>query len=314
MAQDDIQGQVVDAQGNPVDGAIVELTKSYQSSPLDEQVVRRVTTDSNGNYIFEEHPDGDGTTQEWHVAAYSHDGTAYVNSFNNPGVTADLPSNTIPDIGMFQSPLYQYTPATGLDANDGQTASAWTEQLAGAGDATAVGAPKYRADQAGSESVEYDAVDDGHDFPTDGDLPTGSGPVSFAATVYCKSTADIDAVVSYGNQTTGSRIIFGYNDGGQVRTSLYGGAGNASGGSISTGQWITMGAAISTDDLESYLNGASVATDTSASPSLDDANRSIGYAKADSGRYADIYLYDLVICDARESDQAFSDYHNDRLG
>jgi hypothetical protein len=97
MAQDDIQGQVVDAQGNPVDGAIVELTKSYQSSPLDEQVVRRTTTDANGNYIFEFHPDGDGTTQEWHVSCYNHDGTAYVNSFNNPGVTADLPSNAIPD-------------------------------------------------------------------------------------------------------------------------------------------------------------------------------------------------------------------------
>jgi len=97
MAQDDIQGQVVDGSGNPVSGAIVELTRSYQASPTDEQVVRRVTTDSNGNYIFEEHPDGDGTTQEWHVSAYSHDGTAYVNSFNNPGVTADLPEFAIPD-------------------------------------------------------------------------------------------------------------------------------------------------------------------------------------------------------------------------
>ena len=97
MAQDDIQGQVVDGSGNPVSGAIVELTKSYQSSPTEREKVFRTTTDSNGNYIFTGHPDGDGTTQEWHVAAYSHDGTAYVNSFNNPGVTADLPSNTIPD-------------------------------------------------------------------------------------------------------------------------------------------------------------------------------------------------------------------------
>jgi len=102
MAQDDIQGQVVDAQGNPVDGAIVELTKSYQSSPTGQEAVQRTTTDSNGNYIFEGHPDGDGTTQEWHVSAYNHDGTAYVNSFNNPGVTADLPSNTIPDSAILQ--------------------------------------------------------------------------------------------------------------------------------------------------------------------------------------------------------------------
>jgi len=97
MAQDDIQGQVVDAQGNPVSGAIVELTKSYQSSPTGQEAVQRTTTDSNGNYIFTGHQEGDGTTQEWHVSCYNHDGTAYVNSFNNPGVTADLPSNAIPD-------------------------------------------------------------------------------------------------------------------------------------------------------------------------------------------------------------------------
>jgi len=100
MAQDDIQGQVVDGSGNPVSGAIVELTRSYQASPTDEQVVRRTTTDSNGNYIFDYHPDGDGTTQEWHVSAYSHDGSEYTNSFNNPGVTADV--NPVPSTGIEQ--------------------------------------------------------------------------------------------------------------------------------------------------------------------------------------------------------------------
>jgi len=93
MAQDDIQGQVVDGSGNPVSGAIVELTKSYQSTPVEQQRAVRTTTDSNGNYIFNGHPDSDGTTQEWHVAAYTYDGTNYVNSFNNPGVTANLSTN-----------------------------------------------------------------------------------------------------------------------------------------------------------------------------------------------------------------------------
>jgi len=101
MAQDDIQGQVVDAQGNPVSGAIVELTRSFESNPVEEQTVLRTTTDSNGNYIFESHPDGDGTTQDYHVSCYNHDGTAYVNSFNNPGVTADL-SPAIPDSEIYQ--------------------------------------------------------------------------------------------------------------------------------------------------------------------------------------------------------------------
>jgi len=115
MAQDDIQGQVVDAQGNPVDGAIVELTKSYQSNPADEQVVLRTTTDSNGEYRFFYHPDGDGTTQEWHVSAYNHDGTAYVNSFYNPGLTAELRSNAIPDSAIHQ---WEYGEGSGTTVTD----------------------------------------------------------------------------------------------------------------------------------------------------------------------------------------------------
>jgi len=100
MTDQDIQGTVTDSNGDPVSGAIVELTKSYQTNPQNEQVVLRTTTDSNGNYVFNYHPDSDETSQEWHVSAYSHDGSSYLNSFNNPGVTADLPSTAIPDSGI----------------------------------------------------------------------------------------------------------------------------------------------------------------------------------------------------------------------
>jgi len=122
MAQDDIRGQVVDASGSPISGAIVELTKSYQSNPAGDGRVFRTTTDSNGNYLFKEHPDGDGTTQEWHVAAYSHDGTAYVNSFNNPGVTADLP-NVIPDSDIAQFEDGSLHPSFSGDTGDYQVTS-----------------------------------------------------------------------------------------------------------------------------------------------------------------------------------------------
>jgi len=148
MAQDDIQGQVVDGSGNPVSGAIVELTLSYQASPTDEQVVRRVTTDSNGNYIFDYHPDGDGTTQEWHVSAYSHDGTAYVNSFNNPGVTAELPSNAIPD-----SVEYQFSASSVSDGSD------WTSEGGGL-TLSANGTPTVISDgKNGEPVVRYDTAD-----------------------------------------------------------------------------------------------------------------------------------------------------------
>jgi len=156
MAQDDIQGQVVDGAGNPVSGAIVELTKSYQSSPLDEQVVRRTTTDTNGNYIFEFHPDGDGTTQEWHVSCYNHDGTAYVNSFNNPGVTADLPESLIPDSAVAQ---YNAKKITGI--SDGGSVSSRTDRV---GSLDLSGSATYRSGGInGFASVDYDGSNDGHD-------------------------------------------------------------------------------------------------------------------------------------------------------
>jgi len=152
MAQDDIQGQVVDAQGNPVSGAIVELTKSYQSSPTGQEAVQRTTTDSNGNYIFTGHPDGDGTTQEWHVSCYNHDGTAYVNSFNNPGVTADLPT-AIPDSELTQIADHIWN----MDEGSGGTIA----DSVGSADGTLNG-PVWTTGQggAGDAYLTFDAVDD----------------------------------------------------------------------------------------------------------------------------------------------------------
>jgi len=64
MANDDIQGTVTDANGNAVGGAIVALWD--QDNP---NIVKTTTADSNGNYMFEGHPDGNGTSVNWHVAA-----------------------------------------------------------------------------------------------------------------------------------------------------------------------------------------------------------------------------------------------------
>jgi len=181
MAQDDIQGQVVDGSGNPVSGAIVELTKSYQSNPQDEQVVRRVTTDSNGNYIFEEHPDGDGTTQEWHVAAYNYDGTAYVNSFNNPGVTADLPSNAIPD-----SAIYWWDPSA--------FASPWVDEVVSES-MTINGGLSSTTFGDGSDAVSGDG-NDGHGLAANRDVLYNSMSIE----------------VEISSTTTSAAFILGSND------------------------------------------------------------------------------------------------------
>jgi len=168
MAQDDIQGQVVDGAGNPVEDAIVELTRSYQSNPADEQVVLRTTTDSNGEYRFFYHPDGDDTTQEWHVSAYNHDGTAYVNSFNNPGVTAELRSNAIPDSVVTQqlTAWYRFEDGDARDyaSNDEYPDQSWDDSTAYDGTVTATyedagGITDFETG-ANSGAFDFDGVDD----------------------------------------------------------------------------------------------------------------------------------------------------------
>jgi len=197
MAQDDIQGQVVDGSGNPVSGAIVELTKSYQSSPQDEQVVRRVTTDSNGNYIFDYHPDGDGTTQEWHVAAYSHDGTAYVNSFNNPGVTADLPEVAIPDSAVLQYQIDEGSGTTLTDAigsNDGSlTGGTWTSDT----------------DMRGDYRINLDGTDDYIESSSNPTAMARDTDFSVALTVVKESSVSSGSITNWSDGTNQFNVHFG---------------------------------------------------------------------------------------------------------
>ena len=120
MAQDDIRGTVVDSSSNAVSGAVVEVAPARQDATTAEDTVVRTTTDSNGDYIIDSHPFGDGTTKEWHVSAYYWDGSAWVNSLNKPGVTADL-SSLIPDSVVHQYPYSTFSTST------------WSDNVGGAG-------------------------------------------------------------------------------------------------------------------------------------------------------------------------------------
>ncbi len=95
MASDDIQGTIVDQGGNAVEGAVV-----YLFSQDNTNVVAKTTTDANGNYIFNSHPDGDGSSQNWHIVAEYDDGTNYYNTYSKPYVNAQVFS-PIPDSGIY---------------------------------------------------------------------------------------------------------------------------------------------------------------------------------------------------------------------
>lgn len=89
MADSDIQGTVTES-GNAVEGATVWLWRADLTGS--DAVVASTTTDSNGAYIFTEHPDGTGQTEVWHVAA-QYDGTENFQFESEWGVTAALPSS-----------------------------------------------------------------------------------------------------------------------------------------------------------------------------------------------------------------------------
>jgi len=282
MAQDDIQGQVVDGSGNPVSGAIVELTRSYQSSPQDEQVVRRVTTDSNGNYIFEEHPDGDGTTQEWHVSAYSHDGTAYVNSFNNPGVTADLPEFAIPDSGVSRWEFEQ-------NANDSWNGNDGTEQSDVQYSTTA---------QVGSYSLDLDTTTDYVDTP----VTSIQTPFSITLWVNLRSTSGVNSakgcmwsMYSGGNNDV---YLWPSSDFTFVDDTS---TGVSSGVNPSTNMWYHVACVRGDADARIYVDGNREGS-ASASANTFDAN------SFQFGRFGDgSRNMDGLLDDARYYDKALSD-------
>jgi len=82
------------------------------------------------------------------VSAYNHDGTTYVNSFNNPGVTADLPSNAIPD-----SVVVQYRGSEFTQGNN-----TWPADVGP--DMSMTGDPQTETLQNGQDGVRGDGTDD----------------------------------------------------------------------------------------------------------------------------------------------------------
>jgi len=87
---DQISGQVIGPDGTPVQGAVVQIVQ--QDPPPAETMVARQTTNSNGEYFFDETVvRGKGP---WHVTVrYEENGQLY-NDFSKPYIDADLLEET----------------------------------------------------------------------------------------------------------------------------------------------------------------------------------------------------------------------------
>jgi hypothetical protein len=216
----------------------------------------------------------------------------------------------IPDSGMFQSPIYQFW-AGGITASDGSSSVSFPDVLGGLSDATAVGGPIYRTDQNGKEAVEYDGTDDGHDWTPDSKLPTGSDSFSIAALVYMRDTS-LSAIVNVGNQTT-NEVNRLYIDSGNIIHAFW--SNNLAGGSLSTNTWLTLGVRYDGSNRKLYIDGSPDASDSPGSVNVQDTNHQIAHKDVGgAGSFTDGYISEIIWSDVAESDQAFSDYHTDRLG
>lgn len=148
MANGDIRGTVTDQSGNPVQGAVVEVTRAESSGTPEEGNVIRTTTDSNGDYQINGFPNGDRTSDEWHVAAYYYDGSDWVPAVNRPAVTASLGSSAIPDSARNHWPMDEGTGSTIAD-------------VIGGADASITGDPVWvSGDYTGGVALDWDGVDD----------------------------------------------------------------------------------------------------------------------------------------------------------
>jgi len=144
------------------------------------------------------------------VSCYNHDGTAYVNSFNNPGVTADLPSNAIPDSAILQNPMDEGTGTTAADA-------IWSN------DSTFNGDPAWtvNSDYEGGYGITLDpATTDYLSYASPEPVFSISGTWAYGLTIYKESAGAGELVVNqslsndnWGVHIAGGDIALGFYDG-----------------------------------------------------------------------------------------------------
>jgi hypothetical protein len=223
----------------------------------------------------------------------------------------------IPDSGMFQSPIYQFW-AGSIDATDGSTGTVFPEVLEGdVSDATAVGDPTYNADFNGYASIKYDDTDDGHNWSGDSQLPTGAESFSWAVLIYYGSlppSGSFDQIVGYGNANTNDNrnALLVTDDTGALYHTFQN--NDLEGGTqLPTGSWLTAGVRYDGSNRKVYLNGSGDGNDSPGSVNVQNQDHSIGYNRTIGGEYAGAYVAEAILSSTAESDQAFADYHNDRI-
>lgn len=206
MADDDIQGTVTDADGNAVENAVVALIPNDGSDGDD---VLYAKTDANGNYLFDAHPQGDGTTQEWHVAVRYDDGSGNFNALSKPYVSASLPEDgAIPDSAVHHWPI-----TTG-------TGSIITDDI-GSNDGTLNGPSWASGTWEGDYALSFDGTDDYVEFDTLASAVTKTDPYSISLSFETSDASQTGILLAQSNSKDDRLTIHLQN--GYVEAGVYNG-------------------------------------------------------------------------------------------
>jgi len=220
--------------------------------------------------------------------------------------SAGLGASAIPDTSMLSSPQYHFW--AGDSGAGGGNTTPFPEVLAGLSDATASGDPTLNKSFNGYDGIRYDG-NDYHDFSGDGSV--GSTPWTVLIVVYADGWAqsgNVEGFYGFGS----SSLITDTNGAISAKSTDTSDPGFTS-ATLNTSQWTTVGITVTGSSADHYVNG-SFDFNGSFSDSSTPENSFARIAEPDFGNsLTDVYVREMVISDADETDAAVSDFHNDRI-
>lgn len=284
---------VVEKDGVAIEGAIVEVSRARpDGSAQSGEVVARTVTDSNGQFVIETHPDGESSTDEWHVSAYYQDANGNWNHANTfPGVEADLIA--IPDSENLQS---RYV-ADVLDLSEGDPVSTWGD-LEGNFDGTqetSADQPTFRdSDLNGRATVEFDG-----DYLLTGHNQNSNEENSLYIVTRVDDTSDDRGIYGAGGSSTGNRNYIRMEDGPNWQAGY--GDTAATSSSATSGEWKILGFNAGADgDFQLRVDGSERLSSSFSGEGENPDDDGIGARNSDGvtedelvGKIAEILRYDV---------------------
>lgn len=314
MAKENIEGTATDPNGNPLQDAVIALfltNKNATDGDINE--VQYTRTDSNGNYVIKDHPDADGTSQEWHVAGYYEDGTGEFNALSKPSVEASVGS-AIPDSAVGYYDVRQ------LSFNDGNTVDPLSDD--NDNNLSANNTPSYVTDAYAQDAIRLNKAND-ESYGTTAFSPSNWDGITVGVRFEpLNNTDNVQSIASFGDNNSNvalRSIILDYSGDGDVNdlqlTTNDGSINNKYINdvfSLNTQYTVWLTYDFSNTEANFYFADDSNALLTAEGGLFDPIpNFEFGRSTFNTSRYLDAYFSQLIVAKDVLSQQQRADLHND---